>query len=122
MLLLLFRGLAGVSSGVPGHRHRYIAYINGQQYVGPLEYIESVVQQFAAQQAVKAVETAQKPKKVRIVVQPGKKVDNAPVVTEETALSVQKSVRDMYVEAYQIAMNRLKQLEDDEEEALLMLI
>jgi len=112
----------GGRSGVPGHRHRYIAYINGQQYVGPLEYIETVVREYAEQQAKKAVQPEKKPKKARIVVQPGRKVDNAPAVTEEIALTVQKSVRDTYSEAYALALNRLRELEDDEDETLLMLI
>jgi len=110
-----------VRSGVPGHRHRYVAYINGQQVVGDLDYINAVVEAFAEKQAIAAITKAKTPK-TRIVVQAGKKLSQAKspeAMPEAVTLQVQAQVRDLYQTAY---AKYLLELEQDEEDALMLLL
>lgn len=112
---------AVVQGGAPGHRHRYVAYINGQQVVGDLVYIQAVVNAFAQKQAIAAISKAKAPK-TRIIVQAGKKLSQAKspeAMPEAVTLQVQAQVRDLYQTAY---AKYLLELEQDEEDALMLLL
>lgn len=110
-----------------GRPHNYVAFINGKRIVGDLGYIQQVIQEFAQQQAVKAVQQAKKPK-TRIIIQ-GRKLDEAQQETRQKprqdaseapeALLVQAQLRSYYDTAY---ARYLLELEQDDEDALIMLL
>ncbi len=117
------------SSGAHGRRHvrqRYAAYINGKAVIGDLEYIEEQIRQFAARQAEKTVAKS-KPTRVRIVVK-GTKLQPQLTDTRQSAPEpatidnvpqIQAQMRDLYDTAF---ANYLRELEQDDEDALIMLL
>lgn len=101
----------------------YVAYINGKRFVGSYWDIRRLIEEYADTQAEKAVKQDSDPKKPRIVVQPGKPLTKAdPVVTKEYGLEVQADIRRLYQTAYAKAKLHYQQIQDDEEDALMVLL
>jgi len=108
------------NNGSPGrrhHPHKFVAYIDGKQYIGDMAYLESVIELLARKQAEEAIDKAKQPKKPRIVIQPPKK---APAQKSATPveMQVQTEVRQIYKQTY----DRVYQQLEDEEETLAVLL
>ena len=111
---------ATVNRGAPGPRRQpsYVVFINGKRHIGTYEQIEELIEEFAEEQAEKAVLQAKKPRKPRIVVQPGKEAKRTEVAqtVNAEAISVQDDMRAIYERAY---LHELAEYEAEEEESLL---
>jgi hypothetical protein len=109
-----------VTRGVPGRPRfqRWAVTINGKRFFGSQEEIERLVREFAEEQAEKP-----KPKRAKIVVKPGiakPEVEKAPEVVEQ-AQEIQQDMREVYAQAYRVAIQRLaeetirREIEDEED-------
>ena len=105
--------------GVPGIVVPYVCYINGKRHVGTYWEIKRLIEEFAEEEAEKAIAEAKKPKKARIVVHAGKDIPKVAKPTEEQVLSVQAEIRDYYLKAYAQA---LIHAENEEEDELLLML
>lgn len=118
------------TAGVPGRTFRrtpYVVFIDGRRYIGTEEEIRAVIEEFAEEQAERAILQAKKPKaKPRIVVEPGRAVEGkvfkdmapAPQVAQQ-AISLQTDMRRLYAQAVE---RMLAAFEADEEESLISLL
>jgi hypothetical protein len=116
------------SGGVPGRVHNYVALINGRRVYGTYWDILRAVQDFAEEEAERqAALSLEKPRRVRIVVQPGKEIpataqntgQTSSALPESAAKEIQQKVRDLYQTAY---VKAKQQIEDDEEEAFALML
>lgn len=109
--------------GAPG-APLWVAMVNGKRIVGSYWDIQRAIYEMAEEYAEEQAEAPlAKPRRVRIVIQPGKAVaPKTPVPTQipmprEEVMRVQKQVRDFYKEAFEAAMRKI---EEEEEDALLL--
>jgi hypothetical protein len=112
------------TSGAPGMRRPWVAYINGKRVVGDIFEIQAMVEALAEEAAERDVAQAKPTKKPRIVVQPGKLVDipkseNIPSISDTHGREIQENIRNIY----HIAYARAKLIsEQDEEDTLMVLL
>lgn len=105
--------------GVPGDARLWVAMVNGRRVVGSYWDIRRAIEEMAEENAAKDMPLA-KPRRTRIVVQPGRAVERVEApIPEPVAKDIQQKVRDLY----QVAYARAKlQLEEDDEETLALLL
>ena len=108
--------------GAPG-MPLWVAMVNGKRIVGSYLDIQKAIFDMAEEYAEEQAEQPlAKPRRVRIVIQPGKAVAPKVAPTQvpmprEEVMRVQRQVRDFYKEAFEAAMRKI---EEEEEDALLL--
>ena len=119
------------STGVPGgpvfRRTPYLVYIDGKRYIGTEEEVRALIEEFAEEQAERAILQSKPAKKPRIVVEPGRTVEDKvfkdmspPPQVAQRAISMQTDMRRLYAEAVARMMAAMAEL--DEEESLIALL
>lgn len=112
-----------VGTGAAGRGTRYIAYINGKRHLGSYFEIRRLIEEVALREAKKDVKNAtRQEKRVRIVIEAGKpaaKTNDRPAQKDASGIPLQREMRDHYLHAYTLAKI---QLENDEDDALALLL
>jgi hypothetical protein len=107
------------TTGVPGWVP-WVVYINGRRYVGTKEQIQILIDEFAEEQVEQEIK-GRKPKRVRIVVKPGKEIPG--IKTAKQVETVAKQVQTDFRQYYdRIRATAKARFELDEEEAIIALL
>lgn len=108
---------------------RYYAEVGGKRIHGTLEEIRRLVLQIAEQDAEETVEQAIPPKPAAVTVKAGRAVKRAmakaaPEVVRQEVEQARESMQDAYQVAFRAAVSELaaRRIEQDEEEAMLLLL